>query len=67
MSIQRRDWLKAGALGTLSAMGALPGQNAWAQAAWKPNDRISYVLGVAPGGSVDIYARGVQEIGRAHV
>ena len=61
MSIQRRTWLKAGALSTLGAMGALPGHSAWAPAAWKPNERISYVLGVAPGGSVDIYARGVQD------
>jgi putative tricarboxylic transport membrane protein len=28
---------------------------------WKPTDRITYVLGVTPGGSVDIYARGIQD------
>jgi len=30
-------------------------------AGWKPGDRVTYILGVSPGGSVDIYARGVQE------
>jgi len=29
--------------------------------AWKPGGRITYILGVSPGGSVDIYARGVLE------
>lgn len=34
----------------------------WAQASgWKPAERVTYILGVSPGGSVDIYARGVQE------
>lgn len=33
----------------------------WAQTTFKPNDRISYILGVTPGGSVDTYARGIQE------
>lgn len=34
----------------------------WAQSpGWKPGDRVNYILGVTPGGSVDIYARGVQE------
>lgn len=34
----------------------------WAQpSGWKPGDRVNYILGVSPGGSVDIYARGVQE------
>jgi putative tricarboxylic transport membrane protein len=28
---------------------------------WKPSDRVTYILGVSPGGSVDIYARGVQD------
>lgn len=30
-------------------------------AGWKPADRVTYILGVTPGGSVDIYARGVQD------
>lgn len=32
-----------------------------AQTAWKPNDRINYVVGVAPGGTVDLYARGEKD------
>lgn len=55
MKMQRRDFSIALALGAL-------GFEAQAQAnAWKPTDRITYVLGVTPGGSVDIYARGIQD------
>ncbi len=32
-----------------------------AQMAWKPTERINYVIGVAPGGTVDLYARGVRD------
>jgi len=37
---------------------------AWAlpaQAQWRPAERINYVIGVAPGGTVDLYARGVKD------
>ena len=35
---------------------------AWpAQAQWKPTERISYLIGVAPGGTVDLYARGIRD------
>ena len=30
------------------------------EADWKPSDMIRYVIGVAPGGSVDLYARGIK-------
>ena len=31
-----------------------------AQATWKPTQTINYVIGVAAGGSVDLYARGIK-------
>lgn len=34
---------------------------AQAQAAWKPAERINFVIGVAPGGTVDLYARGIKD------
>jgi putative tricarboxylic transport membrane protein len=43
-----------------SAAGTLP-TGARAQGAWKPSERINYVVGVAPGGTVDLYARGVKD------
>jgi len=56
--INRRQSL--GLLGAASL--GLMGPVAWAQApSWKPTERVNYILGVAPGGSVDIYARGIQE------
>jgi len=35
--------------------------SAQAQSPWKPTERINYVIGVAPGGTVDLYARGVKD------
>ena len=32
-----------------------------AQAQWQPTERINYVIGVAPGGTVDLYARGIKD------
>ena len=29
--------------------------------AWKPTERVNYVIGVAPGGTVDLYARGIKD------
>jgi tripartite-type tricarboxylate transporter receptor subunit TctC len=43
-------------LGGLLSVAAAP-----ARADWKPTERISYVIGVAPGGSVDLYARGIKD------
>lgn len=28
---------------------------------WKPSERINYIIGVAPGGTVDLYARGIKD------
>lgn len=32
-----------------------------AHAQWKPTERITYVVGVSPGGTADLYARGVKD------
>lgn len=29
--------------------------------AWQPTERVTYVIGVAPGGTVDLYARGIRD------
>ena len=34
---------------------------ALAQTAWKPSERINYIIGVAPGGTVDLYARATKD------
>lgn len=53
--MKRRDCLRW--IGGACAAGiAAP---AWAD--WKPSERINYVIGVAPGGSVDLYARGIRD------
>ncbi|MEO0029395.1 MAG: hypothetical protein RJB45_1436 [Pseudomonadota bacterium] len=55
MNFQRRELIMA-----LALIGMCV--NASGQTTpWKPTDRITYVLGVTPGGSVDIYARGIQD------
>ncbi|MBS0407825.1 MAG: tripartite tricarboxylate transporter substrate binding protein [Proteobacteria bacterium] len=33
---------------------------ATAQTPWAPTERITYIVGVAPGGTVDLYARGIK-------
>ncbi|MCD6735356.1 MAG: tripartite tricarboxylate transporter substrate binding protein [Burkholderiaceae bacterium] len=48
--------LLAGALLGLFAASTKP---AFAQ--WAPTERVNYVIGVAPGGTVDLYARGIQK------
>jgi putative tricarboxylic transport membrane protein len=48
-------WITAAATACLLAGPAL------AQSAWKPAERITYVIGVAPGGTVDLYARGIKD------
>jgi putative tricarboxylic transport membrane protein len=50
MSILIRNLITA-ATALLAATPAL--------AQWKPTERINYVVGVAPGGTVDLYARGI--------
>jgi len=42
----------------VAALGLLPGA---ARAQWTPSERITYLIGVAPGGTVDLYARGIKE------
>lgn len=32
-----------------------------AHAQWKPTERVTYLIGVAPGGTVDLYARGIKD------
>ncbi|WP_374666878.1 Bug family tripartite tricarboxylate transporter substrate binding protein [Ramlibacter sp.] len=56
MPLHRIRALLAGALATLALGMALP-----AHAQWKPTERITYLIGVAPGGTVDLYARGVRD------
>jgi putative tricarboxylic transport membrane protein len=47
--------IKAAAAGLLLAGATL------AHAQWKPTERINYVIGVAPGGTVDLYARAIKD------
>lgn len=57
-SISRRDslrWVGAGALALgVPAMAGTHG--------WHPTTTINYQIGVAPGGSVDLYARGIKQV-----
>lgn len=46
---------KAATAGMLLACATL------AQAQWKPTERINYIIGVAPGGTVDLYARAIKD------
>jgi putative tricarboxylic transport membrane protein len=46
-------------LAVLGSTLALPSA-VWAQPGWKPTQTINYVIGVAAGGSVDLYARGIK-------
>jgi tripartite-type tricarboxylate transporter receptor subunit TctC len=47
----------------LAGLG-LPGQ---AQGkGWLPTQTVNYVIGVAPGGSVDLYARGIKQVLDSH-
>ena len=52
------------ALGWLAA--TLPAAGALAQSGWRPTQSISYQIGVAPGGSVDLYARGIKAALETH-
>ena len=58
---------RAASLAAVAAVAAwLAGSTAAAQtsaaaAPWQPVERITYVIGVAPGGTVDLYARGVKD------
>jgi len=53
----RRHFLgQSAALGTALWSGA-----SHAQSGWHPTELVRYVIGVAPGGSVDLYARGIAQ------
>ena len=56
MPLHRIRALAAMALATLALGSALP-----VHAQWKPTERVTYLIGVAPGGTVDLYARGVRD------
>jgi len=45
----------------LLAGSCLLAATAQAQSAWKPTERINFIVGVAPGGTVDLYARGIKD------
>lgn len=45
----------------LLATTALAPVHAQAQAPWQPTERVTYLIGVAPGGTVDLYARGIKD------
>ena len=47
-------------LAMAAAILALDGP-ARAQAGWQPTERVTYLIGVAPGGTVDLYARGIKD------
>lgn len=55
MNLKRREFALAMTLGSMGLPVSAQSST------WKPTDRITYVLGVTPGGSVDIYARGIQD------
>jgi putative tricarboxylic transport membrane protein len=58
-NINRRQSLGLIAGASLAPMG----WEALAQdTSWKPTEMIRYVIGVAPGGSVDLYARGIKQM-----
>ena len=51
--------LRAASAGLLAAAALAP---AHAQtSAWQPTERVTYLIGVAPGGTVDLYARGIKD------
>ncbi|TNF61642.1 MAG: tripartite tricarboxylate transporter substrate binding protein [Burkholderiales bacterium] len=56
-AFNRRRFLgQSAALGALACTGL-----AQAQTGWRPSEMVRYVIGVAPGGSVDLYARGIAQ------
>ncbi len=58
-NINRRQSIGLIAGASLAPMG----WEALAQdSSWKPTEMIRYVIGVAPGGSVDLYARGIKQM-----
>jgi putative tricarboxylic transport membrane protein len=60
LSVNRRTAACMAAVTLLTAHAGAGAQGSPA-AAWQPSERITYVIGVAPGGTVDLYARGVKD------
>jgi len=59
-TLPRRDFLQT--LAATAAGSTLLPLSALAQsAAWQPSQNITYTVGVAAGGSVDLYARGIKQ------
>ena len=52
-----RTLCRRAALGLLAAIALSSG----AHAQWQPTERVTYLIGVAPGGTVDLYARGIRD------
>jgi len=50
--------LRRAAVALLAAAAWVP---LHAQAPWQPTERVTYLIGVAPGGTVDLYARGIKD------
>jgi len=60
-TIHRRQMLNAVAAGVAATALPLIPRIAAAQSAWQPNQQVTYTVGVAAGGSVDLYARGIKQ------
>jgi putative tricarboxylic transport membrane protein len=58
--LQRRDFLQTLAA-TAAGASLLPLSASAQSAAWQPSQNITYTVGVAAGGSVDLYARGIKQ------
>lgn len=54
----RRAVLVMAAAGMTALTG---GAAAQAPSTWQPTERVTYLIGVAPGGTVDLYARGIKD------
>lgn len=52
---------RAAGLALAAALATLPLGEARAQGSWQPTERVNYLIGVAPGGTVDLYARGIKD------
>ena len=48
-------------MAALLAANCLAAAGVHAQSGWKPIERVNYIIGVAPGGTVDLYARGIKD------
>src|SRR5690606_12002768 len=60
-SHRRGDVMQFRFLAGLMLGGLCLAATALAQTAWKPSERINYIIGVAPGGTVGLYARAIKD------